>query len=183
MVGSGLAYQIITISNYCAQYWALALVKTWAGKNLPGFHLGWLSIQIWLRTVYCSCNNYFLSYNSYISVINGYCEIFNRVYFNLCNSHRHVFICYRYQHQFENCVFVCKTCHVNGKEVVVTPEYSGSRETSWFGLAKYAWSGYVIFSLELHTCLLLCFLASFAGAFFIKKKKEMKHSTQRYYDL
>jgi hypothetical protein len=27
--------------------------------------------------------------------------------------------------------------------VVVTPKFTASSDTSWFGLAKYAWSGYV----------------------------------------
>lgn len=52
---------------------------------------------------------------------------------------------YRYQHQFENCTYICKTCYSNGKEVVVTPKLTSSGDTSWFGLAKYAWSGYVSF--------------------------------------
>jgi len=50
----------------------------------------------------------------------------------------------RYQHQYENCTYICKTCYSNGKEVVVTPKLTSSTDTSWFGLAKYAWSGYVI---------------------------------------
>lgn len=50
----------------------------------------------------------------------------------------------RYQHQYDNCMYICKTCHTNGKEVVVTPKYTSSNESSWFGFAKYAWSGYVI---------------------------------------
>jgi len=43
----------------------------------------------------------------------------------------------RFQHQFNNCIYLCKKCHTNGKEVIVTPEYSSSGETSWFGLANY----------------------------------------------
>ncbi|GLH11699.1 Lateral signaling target protein 2 homolog [Gryllus bimaculatus] len=50
----------------------------------------------------------------------------------------------RYQHQFENRLYVCKACHTNGKEVVVQPRVVSSLDTSWVGLAKYAWSGYVI---------------------------------------
>ncbi|KAJ4445116.1 hypothetical protein ANN_06915 [Periplaneta americana] len=50
----------------------------------------------------------------------------------------------RYQHQFENCTYICKLCHSNGKEVVVSPKLTSSSDTSWLGLAKYAWSGYVI---------------------------------------
>jgi hypothetical protein len=54
------------------------------------------------------------------------------------------YVHYRYQHKFENCTYICKTCHSNGKEVVVTPKLTSSTDTSWFGLAKYAWSGYVL---------------------------------------
>jgi hypothetical protein len=41
-------------------------------------------------------------------------------------------------------MYICKTCHSNGKEVVVTPKLTSSTDISWFGLAKYAWSGYVL---------------------------------------
>jgi len=64
---------------------------------------------------------------------------------------RRTCVCYRYQHQFENCTYICKTCYSNGKEVVVTPKLTSSTDTSWFGLAKYAWSGYASFIL----CMLL----------------------------
>ncbi|XP_033207941.1 zinc finger FYVE domain-containing protein 1-like isoform X1 [Belonocnema kinseyi] len=50
----------------------------------------------------------------------------------------------RYQHQYENVVYICKKCHVNGSEVVVTCRTQTQNENSWYGLAKYAWSGYVI---------------------------------------
>ncbi|CAH0392795.1 unnamed protein product [Bemisia tabaci] len=50
----------------------------------------------------------------------------------------------RYQHQYDNCVYVCKACHTNGQEVVVKPKYVSSSDSSWFAFAKYAWSGYVI---------------------------------------
>uniref|UniRef100_A0A1B6LJN3 FYVE-type domain-containing protein n=1 Tax=Graphocephala atropunctata TaxID=36148 RepID=A0A1B6LJN3_9HEMI len=50
----------------------------------------------------------------------------------------------RFQHQFGNRMFICKACHVNGKEVIVVPVYYSSNDASWFGLVKYAWSGYVI---------------------------------------
>ncbi|KAG8229367.1 hypothetical protein J437_LFUL009682 [Ladona fulva] len=49
-----------------------------------------------------------------------------------------------YQHQYENCVYICKSCHSNGREVIVVPKTSSSSESSWYGLAKYAWSGYVL---------------------------------------
>ncbi|XP_046688735.1 zinc finger FYVE domain-containing protein 1-like [Homalodisca vitripennis] len=50
----------------------------------------------------------------------------------------------RFQHQFGNRMYICKACHVNGKEVIVVPEYYSSNDASWFGIVKYAWSGYVI---------------------------------------
>ncbi|CAG2067686.1 unnamed protein product [Timema podura] len=46
-----------------------------------------------------------------------------------------------YQHQYENCTYICKTCHTNGQEVIVIPKLTSSSDTSWFGLAKFAWSG------------------------------------------
>lgn len=50
----------------------------------------------------------------------------------------------RYQHKFENKVYICKTCHRNGREVIVRITSQKSNDPSWFGLAKYAWSGAVI---------------------------------------
>ncbi|XP_039294363.1 zinc finger FYVE domain-containing protein 1 [Nilaparvata lugens] len=50
----------------------------------------------------------------------------------------------RYQHQYDNCVYVCKACYQNGKEEIVTARYTSASDSSWFGLAKYAWSGSVI---------------------------------------
>ncbi|PSN51709.1 Zinc finger FYVE domain-containing protein 1 [Blattella germanica] len=50
----------------------------------------------------------------------------------------------RYQHQYENCTYICKTCHSNGKEVVVNQQMTSSTDASWMGFAKFAWSGYVI---------------------------------------
>lgn len=50
----------------------------------------------------------------------------------------------RYTHQYENIRYICKTCYKNGKEIIVKPEAFTSNESSWFSIAKYAWSGYVI---------------------------------------
>ncbi|XP_011504970.1 PREDICTED: zinc finger FYVE domain-containing protein 1-like [Ceratosolen solmsi marchali] len=50
----------------------------------------------------------------------------------------------RYQHQYENLVYICQKCHSNGNEVVVTSRIQTQNDNSWYGLAKYAWSGYVI---------------------------------------
>ncbi|XP_024945792.1 zinc finger FYVE domain-containing protein 1 isoform X2 [Cephus cinctus] len=50
----------------------------------------------------------------------------------------------RYQHQYENLVYICKKCHNNGNEVVVTSRTQTQNDNSWYGFAKYAWCGYVI---------------------------------------
>ncbi|XP_063229334.1 zinc finger FYVE domain-containing protein 1-like isoform X2 [Bacillus rossius redtenbacheri] len=50
----------------------------------------------------------------------------------------------RYQHQFENCTYICKSCHNSGREQRVVPRLTSSSDTSWLGLARFAWSGYVI---------------------------------------
>ncbi|XP_032820647.2 zinc finger FYVE domain-containing protein 1 [Petromyzon marinus] len=50
----------------------------------------------------------------------------------------------KYNYQCDNRVFTCKHCYENGKEVIVVPKTSASNESPWFGLAKYAWSGYVL---------------------------------------
>ncbi|XP_055380400.1 zinc finger FYVE domain-containing protein 1-like isoform X2 [Condylostylus longicornis] len=49
-----------------------------------------------------------------------------------------------YQHQLDNKVYLCKKCHKNGKKVIVTSNLQSSTESSWTGLAKYAWKGAVI---------------------------------------
>ncbi|KAG1708463.1 Zinc finger FYVE domain-containing protein 1 [Nymphon striatum] len=49
-----------------------------------------------------------------------------------------------YQHQYDNRIFTCKNCYERGKEIIVVPKTSSSMDSSWFGLAKYAWSGYVL---------------------------------------
>lgn len=50
----------------------------------------------------------------------------------------------KYQHQYENKVYLCNQCHVNGRQVVVSIKTQTSNDSSWLGLAKYAWSGSVI---------------------------------------
>jgi len=47
-------------------------------------------------------------------------------------------ICFRYQSQFENSVYVCKVCADNGTPVVVTTNYTNDNQNSWL---KYALSG------------------------------------------
>ncbi|XP_066280144.1 zinc finger FYVE domain-containing protein 1-like isoform X1 [Branchiostoma lanceolatum] len=50
----------------------------------------------------------------------------------------------QYQHQYDNRIYTCKECFHNGKEVVVVPKVAAASDSTWFGLAKYAWSGYVL---------------------------------------
>ncbi|XP_043930604.1 zinc finger FYVE domain-containing protein 1 [Protopterus annectens] len=50
----------------------------------------------------------------------------------------------KYTHQYDNRVYTCKNCYEGGKEVIVVPKTSASCDPPWIGLAKYAWSGYVI---------------------------------------
>lgn len=50
----------------------------------------------------------------------------------------------QYVHQFNNKVLICKRCYEGGREVIVLPKTSASSDNPWFGLAKYAWSGYVL---------------------------------------
>lgn len=50
----------------------------------------------------------------------------------------------RYSHQYDNRVYTCKACYERGMEVSVVPKTSASTDSPWLGLAKYAWSGYVI---------------------------------------
>nr|XP_034175309.1 zinc finger FYVE domain-containing protein 1-like [Osmia lignaria]XP_034175310.1 zinc finger FYVE domain-containing protein 1-like [Osmia lignaria]XP_034175311.1 zinc finger FYVE domain-containing protein 1-like [Osmia lignaria] len=50
----------------------------------------------------------------------------------------------RYQHQYENLVYICKKCYSNGNEVQVIKRIQTENDNSWYGLVKYAWSGDVI---------------------------------------
>lgn len=50
----------------------------------------------------------------------------------------------QFAHQFNNKVLICKRCYEGGREVIVVPKTSASTDNQWFGLAKYAWSGYVL---------------------------------------
>ncbi|CAG2203504.1 ZFYVE1 [Mytilus edulis] len=49
-----------------------------------------------------------------------------------------------YQHQYQNKVFLCKTCLLAGKHNVVVPKTSESTDNVWMGLAKYVWTGEVL---------------------------------------
>ncbi|XP_060531579.1 zinc finger FYVE domain-containing protein 1-like isoform X2 [Cylas formicarius] len=50
----------------------------------------------------------------------------------------------KYQHQYQNCVYLCKQCYKTGSRVVVKPSYQTMNETSWTSYLNYVWSGYVI---------------------------------------
>eukprot|EP00794_Sanderia_malayensis_P020377 gene20377-22386_t len=50
----------------------------------------------------------------------------------------------KYQAQFDNRVFLCKVCFERGVESVVIPKTSETADSAWYGLAKYAWAGYVL---------------------------------------
>uniref|UniRef100_A0A8B9GZP7 Zinc finger FYVE-type containing 1 n=1 Tax=Astyanax mexicanus TaxID=7994 RepID=A0A8B9GZP7_ASTMX len=50
----------------------------------------------------------------------------------------------RYSPHYDNRIYTCKACYESGKEVIVVPKTTASSDSPWFGLAIYAWSGYVI---------------------------------------
>lgn len=50
----------------------------------------------------------------------------------------------RNQNQFENKVYLCKLCYLNGLEVVVKITTQAQNKASWTGLARFVWSGSVI---------------------------------------
>lgn len=50
----------------------------------------------------------------------------------------------KYQHQYQNCVYLCKVCYKNGNKIVVKPSYQTTSENSWSSYFNYVWSGYVI---------------------------------------
>lgn len=50
----------------------------------------------------------------------------------------------RYQHQFANQIFYCRACFERGEEIPVIPKSYSSIDSTWMGIAKYAWSGFVL---------------------------------------
>ncbi|KAJ8912659.1 hypothetical protein NQ315_012735 [Exocentrus adspersus] len=50
----------------------------------------------------------------------------------------------KFQHQYQNCVYLCKICYKNGNKIVVKPSYQTSSENSWSSYLNYVWAGYVI---------------------------------------
>ncbi|XP_055607013.1 zinc finger FYVE domain-containing protein 1-like isoform X2 [Uranotaenia lowii] len=58
-------------------------------------------------------------------------------------DHRHNGSC-TYQHQYENKVYLCKKCNINGRQVIVNVTTQTTNDSSWMGMTKYFWSGSVI---------------------------------------
>ncbi|KAM4696302.1 LOW QUALITY PROTEIN: zinc finger FYVE domain-containing protein 1-like [Rhinophrynus dorsalis] len=50
----------------------------------------------------------------------------------------------QFAHEYNNKVLICKRCYEGGQEVMVIPKSVASTDTPWMGLAKYAWSGYLL---------------------------------------
>lgn len=50
----------------------------------------------------------------------------------------------QYSQQYENKVYTCQKCQVNGRRCVVVPKAAASKESSLVGLAKFAWAGFVL---------------------------------------
>ncbi|KAG0716251.1 Zinc finger FYVE domain-containing protein 1 [Chionoecetes opilio] len=50
----------------------------------------------------------------------------------------------KYHHQFDNKMFLCLKCDHEGEQRLVVPKTSSARDSTWLGLAKFAWSGYVL---------------------------------------
>ncbi|XP_053670166.1 zinc finger FYVE domain-containing protein 1-like [Anopheles nili] len=84
---------------------------------------------------YFTCTTYCKSCDARCQLSMGHLE--------LKEDHRCGSVC-RYQHQHENKVYLCNRCHVNGRQVVVSIQTQKSTDSSWMGLALYAWSGSVI---------------------------------------
>ncbi|XP_018418482.1 PREDICTED: zinc finger FYVE domain-containing protein 1-like isoform X1 [Nanorana parkeri] len=55
----------------------------------------------------------------------------------------------QFAHEYNNKVLICKRCYEGGRELIVIPKTVASIDSPWMGLAKYAWSGYV---LECRVC-------------------------------
>jgi len=49
-----------------------------------------------------------------------------------------------YSTQYENKIYTCQKCQENGRKCIVVPKATSSKEGSIVGLAKFAWSGFVL---------------------------------------
>ncbi|KAK4290957.1 hypothetical protein Pmani_036175 [Petrolisthes manimaculis] len=50
----------------------------------------------------------------------------------------------KYHHSYDNKVYLCRKCDSDGELRMVVPKTSSAKDSAWLGLAKYAWSGYVL---------------------------------------
>ncbi|KAL1489873.1 hypothetical protein ABEB36_013801 [Hypothenemus hampei] len=50
----------------------------------------------------------------------------------------------KYEHQYQNSVYLCKACIRRGERVVVKPSYQTQNDSTWTSYLSYVWSGYVI---------------------------------------
>lgn len=50
----------------------------------------------------------------------------------------------KFNHQLDNRVFYCRECNERGEDIMVVPKVVASNESSWLGIAKYAWAGYIL---------------------------------------
>ena len=41
-------------------------------------------------------------------------------------------------------MFYCRACNDRGEEVMVIPKTACANDSTWLGIAKYAWAGYVL---------------------------------------
>ncbi|XP_041787758.1 zinc finger FYVE domain-containing protein 1-like isoform X2 [Anopheles merus] len=85
---------------------------------------------------YFTCTTYCKSCDARCQLSMGHLE--------LKEDHRCGSSSCKYQHQHENKVYLCNRCYVNGRQVVVSIKTQKSNDSSWMGLALYAWSGSVI---------------------------------------
>lgn len=49
-----------------------------------------------------------------------------------------------YNHLLDNKVYLCRGCDSRGERSTVVPKTSSARDNAWYGLAKYAWAGFVL---------------------------------------
>ncbi|XP_061137430.1 zinc finger FYVE domain-containing protein 1 isoform X1 [Syngnathus typhle] len=94
-----------------------------------------LNLHTFFPDEYFTCSAVCLSCN--IRCKNGMNHLRDRV------PHMADGLC-QYAHQYNNKVLICKRCYEGGREVTVVPKTSASADNPWFGLAKFAWSGYVL---------------------------------------
>ncbi|XP_077579248.1 zinc finger FYVE domain-containing protein 1 isoform X1 [Stigmatopora nigra] len=94
-----------------------------------------LNLYTFFPDEYFTCSAVCLSCN--IRCKNGMNHLRDRV------PHKADGLC-QYAHQYNNKVLICKRCYEGGREVTVMPKTSASSDNPWFGIAKFAWSGYVL---------------------------------------